>query len=401
MVDNSSSNTFSIKDLKDIDKNKFRIQNQQLHLTYSSHLDPKSYLEWIGKICPVEKYSIVNEIGSSEYSHTHVLIRFVKNFQSTNPRIFDYNNIHPHIKRVTTPTHWKNTLSYHTKQGEPYTNIPLVDNNKTIVEQIWSAKSPSDAIEQFCTRPSQANGIVTIYTMKPSDYGEEPSISWYPWQQELLSEISKPCTDDRKIVWYYDPKGDNGKTFLAKHLFKYHEAFITTKATSYHVATMLKSLIDSGKNPSLVVFNFTRQQEEHKIYECIESVKDGLITAQKYIGKTLVFDSPHVVVFANYLPITDTMSSDRWDIRLLKDKKSVPLPLYFVEALDSLPSGTNIVEYIFSRIDTLTLKPLQTPNPPVTNPNHRYINIPQNPPVIPPTVVAKPKIIHPRIALPK
>ena len=147
---------------------------------------------------------------------------------------------------------------------------------------------------------------------------------------------------------------------MAKHLGKYYDAFVTTKVSSYHISTILQQLLQSGRQPALVVFNFTRQQEDHRVYECIEAVKDGLMTAQKYRGQTLIFDSPHVIVFANYLPDTDMMSKDRWDIRLLKDKKSYPLSVDFVNSLEHLSQYTDLVSYVLSSVDKSPSVPITT-----------------------------------------
>ena len=52
--------------------------------------------------------------------------------------------------------------------------------------------------------------------MKPIDYGPEPEIDWHPWQHHLLAEVTVPCTDDRRVLWYYDPIGKHGKTFYGQ-----------------------------------------------------------------------------------------------------------------------------------------------------------------------------------------
>ena len=44
---------------------------------------------------------------------------------------------------------------------------------------------------------------------------ESKDIVWKEWQQELLSEL-ETCPNPRKIIWYYDPVGNTGKTFFAK-----------------------------------------------------------------------------------------------------------------------------------------------------------------------------------------
>ena len=55
-----------------------------------------------------------------------------------------------------------------------------------------------------------------------------------------------------------------------------------------------------------MLFNFQKDYNYDKLnYDTLEAVKDGLITATKYRGKNLNFNSPVVVVMANKLPLID------------------------------------------------------------------------------------------------
>lgn len=354
--------------LSETNSSKFRLANNRVHLTYSGHIDPQSYLDWINTLKPVDLYSIVQETGDSGYLHTHILLRFTSPVKTTKPSFFDYNGTHPNIKKVTTDKHWQHVATYHHKDAVPFTNIPIPTPPPTIVDKVWSATSKADALMTYCTKPGEANGIAAIFSAKPIDFGPEPTVVWHPWQQSLYDEISLPCTDTRKVIWYYDPIGNHGKTFFAKHMAMYHKAFITTKGSSRDVATALQGFMSAGQPPVVVLFCFARHKQKHQVYECIESIKDGLITAEKYRSETLFFNSPHVVIFSNYLPKVSTMSLDRWDIRVLRDNLAYPVPPSFVDSLDLNVDNTRAV---FNYIDTPVLPVLQdTPIPIVPKTPH-------------------------------
>lgn len=129
----------------------------------------------------------------------------------------------------------------------------------------------------------------------------------YEWQQKIVDECKKKCTNDRIINWYWEEQGCKGKTVLCKYLIsKLNACFISggTKDIAY-------SLPD---NPKIVIMNITRTNEDKVNYGAIESVKDGLIFSAKYESKTKIFNSPHVYVFANFEPDKSKMSLDRWNV---------------------------------------------------------------------------------------
>lgn len=129
-----------------------------------------------------------------------------------------------------------------------------------------------------------------------------------PWQEELHTELSQE-PDDRKVIWYCDWEGGTGKTSFAKYMAVHHHATVMTNAKSNDIAYGLPD------HPKIVIFNLTRSSQDHINYEAIEAIKDGLIFSGKYESKTKVFNSPHVVIFANKLPDKQKLSADRWDIR--------------------------------------------------------------------------------------
>jgi len=272
----------------------------------------------------VEFYSAVNETGEEKgHKHTHVLIGFFTAPDVKNPRYFDIDDAHPNIERVTTDAHWKHCVVYHRKENQPYTNISNVagmlgtekqyDTNAKMT-LLFKQKTLPEALMNVCESVGEVGGLITAFNMKPVDYGVEPEVKWEPWQNSLIEELKRK-PDDRKIIWYYDPIGGCGKTFFAKHMGMYRDAFVTTKANIYHVATQLQDYMKKGKTMLTVIFNFARESERIKIYQAMEALKDGLVTAEKYHGETLFFPSPHVIIFANYFPNLQQVSLDRWNVR--------------------------------------------------------------------------------------
>lgn len=311
-----------LRELGDIDDSKFRIQNVMLHLTYSTHLDFEKWMSFMksskhekGPGFPIGEYSFVHETGDSEYPHTHILIRFTKAAQSTNPRIFDFDGIHPHIRRVSTRKHWDNIIKYHEKQGTPIVELKRC----SLTERIQSYETLDEAMMYECTRPGDANGIDRIFNMRnPTRAGPPDDIEeWNPWQKEII-ELVKSKPDSRTIEWIYDPHGGAGKTSLGQYISGQKLGILTYIGNIYHLGTQLQTEIKKGECKDTVIFNFTRQMSDNKVYTALEQVKDGSVAVTKYKTEMIHWEEgkrPHVIVFANYFPHLEHMTVERWRIR--------------------------------------------------------------------------------------
>lgn len=143
--------------------------------------------------------------------------------------------------------------------------------------------------------------------------------SFRQWQGDLLNTLTETEPDDRKILWYSDPIGGQGKTAIAKYLAVHLNAIVLTNGRTQDLAYTIKD------NTKIVVLNFTRSNENRINYGAIESIKDGLLFSGKYESCTKVFNSPHVVVFANHEPDYDQMSLDRWEVVHLSKKDKVEI----------------------------------------------------------------------------
>jgi hypothetical protein len=142
------------------------------------------------------------------------------------------------------------------------------------------------------------------------------SIVWKPWQQALLQELDA-SPDPRKIIWYYDPVGNSGKTFFAKwqnELSPSTAVLQNGKAKDlYHILAKHTAEIRT------VIMDKTRASENGINYSVIESIKNGYFQSNKYDSRFISIPIPHLVVFANFQPKYPCLSVDRWDIRRLSE----------------------------------------------------------------------------------
>lgn len=136
-----------------------------------------------------------------------------------------------------------------------------------------------------------------------------------PFQQEIV-DLCETEPDDRTINWYYDKKGNIGKTSLAKHLalkFPREFLYLTGKAGDMKFAIMKFMEVDEN-DLKIVIMDFPRSAADYISYGGIEEIKNGIFFSGKYEGGMLIFNSPHVICLANFEPEKKNLSADRWNI---------------------------------------------------------------------------------------
>lgn len=136
--------------------------------------------------------------------------------------------------------------------------------------------------------------------------------------QATLRDWSQTVPNDRKIVWIADERGNMGKTKFCKYMAALHGAVIATGGKTADIAQILAGMAESGRDlnsPFTFILNVPRDMPaRHVKYRALEGVKDGLLTSPKYESQTLIFNSPHVWVFANEMPEMTTLTDDRWEV---------------------------------------------------------------------------------------
>lgn len=133
------------------------------------------------------------------------------------------------------------------------------------------------------------------------------------WQVKLKQRLEAP-SDDRKILWVFDPDGGAGKTQFCDYI--------------EHVAKMECQVLQPMKGadlahlliPNLPIyfFDIPRVSGEHVPWGLIENLKNGRVISGKYQGVNKFFKPPHVVVLSNDMPPETTnktgFSVDRIEI---------------------------------------------------------------------------------------
>jgi len=133
-----------------------------------------------------------------------------------------------------------------------------------------------------------------------------------PFQRDIETLIlTEP--DDRTIHWYYDAVGNIGKSAFIKYcVVKHSVCYIAGGKYSDIMNIIFNTDMD---RINCVMLDIPRANEGNVSYASLESIKNGLISNTKYETGTKVFNSPHVVVFANFAPKhMYKLSADRWHV---------------------------------------------------------------------------------------
>lgn len=142
----------------------------------------------------------------------------------------------------------------------------------------------------------------------------------YPWQTYIIENVLNKPIDKRKIYWIYDKNGNNGKSWLCKHILnEYNKCIYFTGGKSSDITSQI--LLCEDYDPEICLFDLPRTSEGKVSYNGIEQCKNGLVNSGKYKGGFKLFKHPHVFIFANYKPDLNSLSLDRWNIFEIKNKE--------------------------------------------------------------------------------
>lgn len=132
------------------------------------------------------------------------------------------------------------------------------------------------------------------------------------WQLEILKIIEEE-PDDRAVYWYWSENGGIGKSQFSKYLLAKHGCvFIDEGKKADIMYTIMEADMDE-KN--CIIFDIPRDNGNKVSYKSIESIKNGMIYSPKYESGYKLFNSPHIIIFANEPPDQSKLSNDRWNIK--------------------------------------------------------------------------------------
>lgn len=170
------------------------------------------------------------------------------------------------------------------------------------------------ASRKYCQKMKTRNGKIWTNIQTKEDLEDDLlEYELKDWQKHILDLIEKK-PDKRKIHWFYEEKGGAGKTTLQKHISIHNQLAIGVSGAASDVKY---AITEMKAAPKIVMWNLSRTQEGYVSYSGMEQVKDGYFFNTKYKCKQVIFNTPHVLVFANFEPDRTKLSADRWDVHVI------------------------------------------------------------------------------------
>lgn len=194
--------------------------------------------------------------------------------------------------------------------GEPSTQGKRNDIEE-FRNSIRRGLSDIQLFDEHATEMAKFPNFASTYRRAIASAAAEPVTILHPsaWQEAALALLTPPPSV-RKIHWFYDRDGNNGKTHLCQHILTNHDAF-------YTMGGKFNDIAFAYQGQPIVLFDYPRCSEEFVSYAALEALKNGIITVSKYASQTFRFKQPHVLIFANFMPDRSKLSNDRWDVHII------------------------------------------------------------------------------------
>jgi len=170
--------------------------------------------------------------------------------------------------------------------------------------------------EETRTGKTYTKGIMLIEPIKCLKYEQ-----LYQWQSHIVDLCNGPV-DDRAINWYYEYKGNVGKSALVRYLVLKHNAILVS-GKSADIKYQVKQFVDKHMTgPKIILYDIPRTAKDYVNYTALEEIKNGVFASNKYESSMVVINPPHFICFSNFEPNYDAVSLDRWRITCLEEEGS-------------------------------------------------------------------------------
>ena len=137
----------------------------------------------------------------------------------------------------------------------------------------------------------------------------------HPWQSRI-EQLTLTEPDNRKIYWFWEEKGGIGKSEFTKYMIVKHKTLLCQGGKHSDIINLVFN--QNMDETNTVIFDIPRANKGHISYSSLECIKNGMVCNTKYETGVKVFNSPHVIIFANFPPDDMTqLSADRWVIEEL------------------------------------------------------------------------------------
>lgn len=182
----------------------------------------------------------------------------------------------------------------------------------------WEKTKAIKSAIDYCTKLDSRTGEIYTNIVVPKPLKLLNYTDMYPWQAKIVDLVTGE-PDDRTINWFYETKGCTGKTVLAKYICAKHNALLISGKSADCKFAVVDFHKAQKRWPEIIIMNVPRINHDFINYEALESIKDGAFFSGKYESGMAIFNSPHIIVFANELPNLTAMSRDRWLITQITD----------------------------------------------------------------------------------
>jgi len=139
-------------------------------------------------------------------------------------------------------------------------------------------------------------------------------------QNVIIDMLRGVCPrTDRTINWFWEPRGNWGKTIVTKVLVDQWDAMVLQGAGKdclYGIATKIEA---NGEAPNIIIWDIPRVAQDHISYQSVEALKNALFFCGKFKSAMCRINVPHIVIFSNSPPDESKLSQDRWNIVELEE----------------------------------------------------------------------------------
>ena len=263
------------------------------------------------------------EIGKNGKSNEH------SSKQSTQllKQCFTYNNYKDEHYDIieTTFREFKKTLKFVFQEeigelcGTPHLQGSIWFSKKTRWEELklpfanlmrWTAMRNEDACLNYCSKDKtrKPGGRQTVFGFPKPLKLINPNKDW---QIKILNIIDQE-PNDRLVYWFWSQEGGVGKSQFCKYLCATKNCVFIDEGKK---GDIMYSIMEADMDKcNTVIFDIPRDNGNKVSYKSIESIKNGMVYSPKYESKHKLFNSPHLICFANCEPDVCKLSSDRWVI---------------------------------------------------------------------------------------
>lgn len=132
------------------------------------------------------------------------------------------------------------------------------------------------------------------------------------WQKCALEGLRSQ--NDREVDIWYNPTGNEGKSWLVNHLYETGKAwYVPMTEGAESIMKAVASLTDKfGKRPIICIDIPRTCKWSDGIYTVIEMLKDGLIMDPRYTATPINIRGTKIIVFTNHDVDKKKLSADRW-----------------------------------------------------------------------------------------